>query len=328
MFIRNLTPFLSMAFQGRDRHNKDVWVILLRGTFRIVDRRRLELAPTQHPIVVTDTFVDQAFSSSLYLESDLLPYKAKTDIYIHGHAWAPRGQSLAHWMVRACVGTLQKSLRVTGPRFWSKQGDSMVLSKPEPTHSVPIRYEQAFGGPQCHENPVGCGHISPEDNMDTNPRKAPQIEDPKDPILEWTKIYKPQGFGPITRSWLPRRALAGTFDETWKKERWPEMPDDFNIAYYNSAHPDLVYEGYLQGGERVVLENLHPQGTIEFSVPNERIGMLATLRDLRQGANLLKLDTLVIDIPQELVHCTWRVQINVGYEIRAIDLMLQQKKGG
>ena len=106
-------------------------------------------------------------------------------------------------------GTLwQKLLTVTGPRSLTPSAlGGLHLSEPEPTLSVPIRYEYAFGGTnqwwkgwpsaieddQRHEidlhhdqNPIGCGLIDPQWRKKTrlNSFPAPQIEAYEQPFTQ------------------------------------------------------------------------------------------------------------------------------------------------
>jgi len=43
------------------------------------------------------------------------------------------------------------------------------------------------------------------------------------PVVEIGKVYG-RRVRAIARSWQPRLGLAGTFDEEWKRTRWPALP--------------------------------------------------------------------------------------------------------
>jgi hypothetical protein len=64
-----------------------------------------------------------------------------------------------------------------------------------------------------------------------------------------------------------RRRYAGTYDDKWQQEQNPLPPTDFDLRFFNAAMPELVANGYLQGGERVRLLNLSPQGDCDFALP-------------------------------------------------------------
>ena len=68
-----------------------------------------------------------------------------------------------------------------------------------------------------------------------------------------------------------RRQLAGTYDQEWIDNNFPFLPPDFKEAYYQAAPADQQIP-YLQGGERVFLENLTPAGQTSFDLPQIEIG--------------------------------------------------------
>ena len=70
-----------------------------------------------------------------------------------------------------------------------------------------------------------------------------------------------------TLGWMPRRGFLGTYDDKWRKERSPDLPEDFRFEYYNGAHPDLQVNGFLKGDEDVELLNLTPGGKVGFQLP-------------------------------------------------------------
>ena len=186
----------------------------------------------------------------------------------------------------------ERTLVVTGPRAWRYDAASgWELTEAEPALTAPLTYEHAYGGEHrpppggadaaapgsappgepdpgehiaCPTNTVGCGYLPADAPAGLRRRleqqgslAAPRIEDPADPIREIHRAHALQGFGFVSRHWQPRLALGGTFDEAWRKERWPWLPRDFRFEYWNGAHPDLQIP-HLAGGEAVTLLNLTP----------------------------------------------------------------------
>ena len=87
-----------------------------------------------------------------------------------GHAHVPSLSSTEVY-VRLRAGPLNKTVRVTGDRYWVKAFGMVSTSSPEPFESIPLIYERAFGGwdrshpdPDKHtfeqRNPVGTGFRS------------------------------------------------------------------------------------------------------------------------------------------------------------------------
>jgi hypothetical protein len=338
MEITNYTPFAPFFFESRSPVEVDFGVFIIRGTFSIVPGETLRPHPNQLPIVDADVYFGKAAKSSVRIESDLAPCKPKADISLNAVARAPHGEPAENWLVRMRFGKLEKYLRVTGPRYWQHHTiGGWKLSNPEKCMEVPIRYEAAFGGIcengneplVCEYNPIGVGFIDPRHAKRKAPIPAPQIENPFEPIEKVGHQYAPQGLGPIGRAWLPRRKLAGTLDDRWEEERWPELPKDFDYAYYNGAHPDLIYPGYLEGHEQVTLLGLHHHYDLAFRLPSYKIITLLRRRDGSLKIVPMVLDTLYLDLSsdqqeQQRVYLTWRGIFALNQPIRVLEARLQQ----
>jgi hypothetical protein len=114
-------------------------------------------------------------------------------------------------------------------------------------------------------NPVGCGLETDPDAAIDGP--VPNIEDPRQPITGLSDRPRPVGLTPVARNWQPRVGYAGTYDETWRRERAPLWPQDFDERFFCSAPSGLQAAQHLVGGEPVRLEGLHPEGTLHFRLP-------------------------------------------------------------
>lgn len=329
MIFRNYTPFHTQMLSSRDVAGGAFRIVVLRGTFVLAPGQHLGLAPEQAPMLFQDRAHGALNASSPYLENDLAPFKPRTDILVNATAQAPHGLPAPSWEVGVRVGVLEKRLRVTGPRAWEKEdGGAWRLSNPEPCATVPIRYESAFGGTfqdpwagpiAFDQNPLGRGYLPEGREPPESPWPAPQIESLGAPVEELGKLYRPEGLGPLGRSWEPRSARAGTRDEAWLSERCPRLPLDFDFAYHNAAHPDLIYPGHLRGDEEVTLEGLHPDGDVRFTLPALHVGLLLRLQAGPLVPVLAALDTLMIDVPEGLVHLSWRAGFSKELGVRVVE---------
>lgn len=328
MILRNYTPFSPIFFESRDVQGRDFGVLALRGTFDIVPGGALRPSPKQPPIVEADVWHGEPNASSLRMESDLAPFKPRTDICFDAVAHAPGGRPLPDWNVRVQVGAVRKELRVTGPRAWVREGGEWKLNDPQLVSEVPLRYERAFGGAwktswgETHlfeENPIGVGFVEGEVPWGTDEIPAPQIESPDDPVVEWGKRYRPEGLGPIARSWQPRLRKAGTADDDWQRTRWPQLPLDFEYSFYNTAHPDLIAPGFLRGDEEVELEGLWPEGVLRFWLPGRGVGVLV---EHSAGSKLCRapLDSMNVHLEALQVQLVWRVSPPLDGPARAIEI--------
>lgn len=316
MRINNFTPFVPLLFKSENHDGDEFTVFVLKGTFRIVRDAPMVPVVEQVPIAFADEYYGAPLDSSLRRESDLAPIKARTDICVEGNAKAANGRAQESWEVGFRCSQLEKRLRVTGPRHWSY---SLLrgwrLSAPEACDLVPMRYEYAFGGVASRNaqtfvyesNPVGSGHAVNGWVRSDASIIAPQIEAIDDPMNQLDRKYAPQGFGPIAKSWLPRRSLCGTADARWLKERWPKLPEDFSFDYYNHAHPDLQYPGFLNGDEDVQVAGLHIDGIFGFQLPGYRPSISLTFAEAAPTQMPLDLDTAYFDMSEHTANLIWRV---------------------
>lgn len=191
----------------------------------------------------------------------------------------------------------------------------------------------------CLLNPVGIGFLQRwyEDAAAVESWPAPRIEVPSDllTVSAWRSLVlgdaregasaalSPQGLGVITKAWQPRLGRAGTFDAAWLENKWPLMPDDFEMAYWNGAHPSM-WCPYLWGGETVTLTNLLPPAvtreeasgrTARFALPKIKVAVHRKAGGEDLGWAGMIIDTLIIDLERETVSLVWRIVITPDQEI-------------
>ena len=314
MQLQNDTPFATMFFESVDEVDRPINVAILRGTFDITSDGTLTVANEQTPVVMADEYYDQPLTSSIRVDTDLVPKKYHTDITLEAVAHAPNAKPQEAWEVSVSIGNLCKRLRVTGPRCWNHKLFGWTLTRPEPCLKVPIRYEHAYGGTyrrydqevRYEQNPVGRGFVDLS-HIDRNvPVLAPQIESLEEPVREIDRPYRAAGFGPIPKHCLPRRSLCGTPDAKWKEQRWPMRPLDFDFNYYNCAADGLRCNGFLKGNEPIVLHHLTDDGDLRFELPGLDQSIFAIDASGEFFVEPLILDTLHINATKQQVSLTWR----------------------
>ena len=129
----------------------------------------------------------------------------------------------------------------------------------------------------------------------------------------------PRGLGVVARPWQPRLARAGTFDDRWLADVWPDMPGDFDMAYWNGAPPEMQCV-HLVGGERVELWNLLPGGALAeggrrtclFTVPDAGVAARFTGASGATAWAALPIDTLIIDLESMRLSVVWRIAVRAG----------------
>jgi hypothetical protein len=270
--INNQTKFKADRTFARDAEGAEVWIVAVRATFAIKPEDHVVLSDEQQGVCVIPKYFGEPGRSSLRYDVDLVRTKPGTDVILNAHAHSPDKKPVPYLDVTCRIGTLIKRLRIVGNRVWKKGVATLKPSEPEPFVSLPIRYELAWGGPlsgsdaRATFNPVGIG-------VDAAPGKpVPNCEYPDNPVRSPNYKGSPAGFGPIPCDWEQRVKLAGTYDDAWQKERQPLVPKDFQDAYFRCAPVDQQFNGFLQGGEEVVLGNLVPEGLLRFRLPRVSLG--------------------------------------------------------
>lgn len=199
----------------------------------------------------------------------------------------------------------RKEVLVLGDRIcrWT-DGGRIAASAPAPFAIMELRQENAYGGvdvwsdpkmPYAYpRNPLGKGFAVKSTPKSLHNLPLPNIEDPKDRITaerlcimemkNWEKQPLPAGLGWISKIAPPRSSLAGVMpgDEALEKELreanaalldkknrelylanpLPRM----DFRYFNGGAVSLPY---LTGTEAIRLENLTPEGLLEFQLPGD-----------------------------------------------------------
>lgn len=319
-------------------------VIVVRGTFNFAKNGQpVTLAARQQPIVWGEEYAgpvaEDPLRAVIARDGDLTLFKPGTDIHVLGRARPPRGEAAASWLAGLRLGQKTKHLRLYGPRQFTRTLTGWKLGEASPTEHVALDYRKAFGGlltlnehlsgtgqavSVSHPgNPAGCGWLPDSvalsalepaarknmqawiDNLDT--LTAPQIESPDEPILQPFQSSAPQGLGPVARWTQPRVGYQGTLDDRWRAERYPDPPEDFDLRYNQSAHPDLVITPYLRGDELIETYGLLPENQVSMRLPGWRILMVATHESGLAQICTPVLDTATFDLDARQLILVWRI---------------------
>ena len=277
-----------------------------------------QLAPhcTQLPVPLADVYNGVPGASSLKWEGQGGFGRPGTDIYLSGHACAVGGHPVTSVTVNVRIGACSRDAVVFGDRRWRRGVVETIASAPVPFERLPLTYERSFGGfvdegsardrKAADRNPVGLGLYT--GGPAARDRALPNIEDPRALIGSSHDRPLPIGFGPVARSWMPRRSLAGSFTTEWVAERAPLWPRDVDPNFFVAASPGLHATPRLTGGEAVELVGLHPDGVMRFALPTHRLVARfdAAGRSLRRQ---LVLDTIMFDTDALTVTLIWRASV-------------------
>ncbi len=316
--LDNRTPFAAERTWVRDRDGAEIWLVAAKCTFDIKPDGSTEVATEQPPVIMAPEYYDPSkpVQSSLKYDTDLVRTKPTTDVLVSGHAYAPGGKLIEEMEVSLRVGSIQKRLHVTGDRVW--QGRSP--SRPRQFVKMPLVYERAYGGvdpgskdgpnPQWDErNPLGTGYALSRKVIDG--LKLPNIEYPDQLIRKWDDRPTPAGVGPICGHWKSRVSLAGTYDDWWQQERFPLLPQDFDDRYFQSAPVDQQAPEFFIGRETVTLQNLTPNGRLQFQLPHVRLGFETFFSTgERQVHERPKLHSVIVDADLSKVSIVWHTALS------------------
>ncbi len=336
MILRHRTPYMAHRFIALDKDGAETLVVMLKATFAIDEAGALTVARPQRPIQFVDEYRGEPGVSSLRAANEALPPKPGTDLLVVGDARAPR-EGVRRLDVTLRVGSHQKTVRVFGPRRWRRFLGWWWTTRPEPFSRVTLSWENAAGGtdatpanPKNHAwdpcNPVGRGFRARGSRIRWNGAPVPNLEDPREPLRRPGLPSKPSCFAPIPPHWSPRSELAGTYDERWKKERVPLLPEDFDERFYHCAPPDLATAEPLRGDEKVLLEGCSRKKPIAFRLPGERYGASAHLTRRFEELDM-PLETLLVDADARQLVLVWKGAARIHGEVPLLRRIEIQREG-
>ncbi len=287
MDVVSLCPLRTASIIWRRARGEWVQTVVCKATFTLVPGVA-QLAEEQEDPSEDDNHWDDDPSRSLYVPSDLVPWKPRADVLLVGKAFAPRKEPVASLVARLEVAGIDKAIEVWCDRVIAAD---RTVHEGQRFTSMPLVFERAAGGAETW-NPVGVGA----------PR-LPNLQPPGYRIGEANGPIPPVGFGPIAPTWPGRAPRRGG------DPRWPSggqrMPEGFDPAFFNAALSDQQVES-LRGDERLVLENLHrDHERLVTRLPGIRP---RALLDVPGGPREIPLgcDTLWIDTDRAICTLTWR----------------------
>lgn len=326
------TPFEVALVPGRSREGDDLLTLVCKGTFAIsAGERSLGLAQEQAAIVFADEYYGEPGESSLERKSEATPPNGCTDVALAGHAHA-ESKACDEMEVGLSVGPVSKWLRVVGDRLWRRRLGIRLRTGPEPFETMPLVYERAYGGADTTSrkekrhgfeprNPVGRGYAVSRRSKRVNGLLLPNIEDPSQTLRRPGQHPAPAGFGFIPASWQPRLGLAGTYDESWQRDRCPLLPDDFDERFFSAAHPDLIARPALTGDEPVRAVGVSRHGDLEFDLPGVRFECYAIVDEERLPLEP-GLDTVLLEPDESRILLTWKAAIPCSRRLLSVEAVV------
>jgi hypothetical protein len=324
--IKNATPFKAMLMLLPDATGVDTLFTVVKATFRIGET--FGLADEQVPVTMADKYYGEPGTSSIRVPSDVCLEKPGTDVLLVGSAWSPDAKPAWQMDVSVAVGSVAKTVRVSGDRVWDSHAGGATVSWVAPFTRVPLAWERAYGGTDETEkgpvadrrNPVGTGFRAPKSSRPLVGLPVPNIEDPSAPISSPSQSPPPAGFAPVAPHWLPRASYAGTYDDVWTKTRAPYLPHDFDSRFFHVAPVGLAAPR-LHGGEPVDLRGVTPNGRLQFVLPTIRVR--ADYRfDRGVETRFADLETVILEPDDSRLVMVWRASLacdKKGLKVREVE---------
>ena len=345
--VDNYTPFEWFAFEkmAPGMHIHDVLIvkaacqILLDGNaYRIAAVPEGEIAPIHMSDQAHD--FDRNAYASLRVAGDTVLYKPATDLLLSGAAEFSGRRGQASWAAEVSVrshGKLRtQTLILHGERHWQwSLLKGWHLSEPTVCERIDLRYELAYGGSYAQQdrwvrhdpNPVGRGFL-PLDRMDKHVYyPAARIELAANRLSAPDKPIEVPALGPIPRTWTARKRYAGTYDNAWrdglKQNGRADYAPDFDGRFFQTAHPQGVFEPHWRGDEHISLVGLTGDKPIDAQLPGWQPVLNGQGPRGALQPQAMRLDTVEIDLTRMRLYLTWRLHVDQDLQIEQARVHLQ-----
>jgi hypothetical protein len=325
MRLENTTPFAANFTLALDKQGHEQIVLVVKATFALslTPGAPTLVAPVQLPLYEADVFGADPAADATVFETDFAHFRPLCDVLCHARAHAPGGRPTTMMDVGLRLGQWSKKFTVHGSRIWLRGAAGYAPSERRPFLQQDIGYDHAYGGidPEAEnpamartyeQNPVGLGFYPNLANREGRPL-ANTSEFGLDAVSP-DGGFAPMAFGPVGRSWLPRRSYGGTYDDSWLDNRVPLLPMDFDDRYFQASAPDQQIP-YPTGGEPVEIVNLSPEGRLSGQIPRTQVIVTFERKSGRITQRIANLDTVLL-LPEDQRMClTWRTRITAERDL-------------
>ncbi len=203
----------AVQLSGTDPDGKPILSVVAKRAYAI--ENAIEPTPKpESPSLVEEPVADSAIPDLLLEDTDLYPFKPKTDVVIKGHAYNHPGRPQFTAYIR--IDDHAYGILVSGKRRCAvSAGNRIVFSDPDIPEKVPLSYTEAYGGkdrtlekrvgnptadllqnfmdPSLFDlslaspllyprNPYGKGYVIEIARETLERTELPRLEDPEDPL--------------------------------------------------------------------------------------------------------------------------------------------------
>jgi uncharacterized protein YjbI with pentapeptide repeats len=223
---------------------------------------------------------------------DLGMPKPCAEVLVGGVAVAPGRVPVPRVALQWAIGGVDKTILVTGDRYWSAEGLDFRPTEPVPFLEMPLTPARAFGGAGYATNPDGVGFRAGERVRSGLLAPLPNIERGDALVSRIDQTPPPATFAPIAVDDPGRNVFAGTYDEQWLRTLAPGLPADVDPRLFLFAPPDQRLDRYLEPGEPYLLRNFARDAPlIQGTIPRLKVRCFVG-HDGRLFELALRIDTL------------------------------------
>jgi len=316
-------------FPALDVSGREHLVVIAKASWRFPgpSQRARPIVPA--PLVVADEYYGAPGESPMRYGTDYVRFKPRCDVLFDAFAHSPNFKPTPELDVAVRVGDWEKAIHVVGPRVWK---DDLTADEPVPFVEMPLHYGCAFGGARPYEqdgenlvetlvaNPSGAGWGGERTKQSLKGEALPNLEYPQDPVRAPDGEHRPAALSAIGSHWLPRRQYAGTYDDAWRRDVAPFLPEDFDDRFFQCAPEDQQID-YPRGREEVRFHNmLLERPDYGFRLP-DLSGMKVRILRTDYSAEALDavVDTLYFEPERERFSVVWRASTPIHRRIQEFD---------
>lgn len=317
--IDNRTACPTHWHRMSDAHGREAGLLVIKASFRL-STSRLCAAEDQSPVNLMPRHVPvremplseaqrrllgaRVSEQILWEDHDLVPPKPHFNVMVQGFVEVPAGQASDFVATGLKVGDRTVGVKAFGPRY-TTQGllGKEVKRLGNSQDTVPLSY--AFSA--VDGSVLAPGH-GDEDELTLLPWLEPIPARPGEPLA-----HEAFGVSLCLSNAEHRRQFSGTYDERWRRERAPQLPDDFDPRFWNDASPTLQWTDPLPAGTPLRLANMAPTPLIVSQLPsmNWRVRGFSDTGELQCDVRP-RADTLLLTPTADRMTLTWRSLFSTG----------------
>lgn len=309
MDLVSLCPLQAWAFVWQSQDGRHAQTVVVKATF-VLAPSRVSLAEEQDGANEEDGYWNDDPTRSVVAPSDKAPYKARADVMLVGHAYAPNKQPVRSLATRIIVGDFDKSIEVFCDRGF-RIHDGQLLEGQRFTKSR-LSWERAAGGPDS-ANPIGIRFDAQPDAYGIV--AIPNLQPPGLFVSKRSDVFVPVCYGPVAPSWPGRAARLGRLAGTFPQPGWSDkpLPEGLDPMFFQAAPPDQQVAEIRQN-ERIILENLHPEHPyLVTSLPGLKPRALVERATGEREEVSFVADTLLIDTDRGVCVVAWRGSVGLRH---------------